>query len=105
MSRVRWTSAIVSWNGETWQTISNRTGVSVADLVAANPGMKDPKGKVFVPVSGNKVETIAYTRPSTPAVRWEPPRLNAICGPLKNGDARMAPGCRNQCDIQVSLNM
>ena len=32
--------------------------------MAANPGMKDPRGKVFVPVSGNKLNTIAYTRPA-----------------------------------------
>ena len=55
-------------NGETWQTISNRTGISVDELMAANPGMKTPKGKVFVPVSGNKINTIAYTRPATPQV-------------------------------------
>ena len=65
-SKINNTNLAKSVNGETWQTISNRTGVSVADLIAANPGMKDPKGKVFVPVSGNKIETIAYTRPSTP---------------------------------------
>jgi len=53
-------------NGETWQTISNRTGITVEELMAANPGMKTPKGKVFVPVSGNKINTIAYTRPATP---------------------------------------
>jgi membrane-bound lytic murein transglycosylase D len=51
--------------GETWQTISNRTGISVADLIAANPGMKEPKGKVFVPMASNRVATIAYTRPSS----------------------------------------
>ena len=55
--------------GETWQTISNRTGVSVQDLMASNPGMSQPKGKVIVPVGGNNVATIAYTRPAnTPAV-------------------------------------
>ncbi|MBV9241815.1 MAG: transglycosylase SLT domain-containing protein [Acidobacteria bacterium] len=55
--------------GETWQTISNRTGVSVQDLMAANPGMPQPKGKVIVPVGGNNVQTIAYTRPTSgPAV-------------------------------------
>jgi LysM repeat protein len=63
-SQINNTSLANSVKGETWQTISNRTGVSVADLIAANPGMKDPKGKVFVPVSGNKVNTIAYTRPA-----------------------------------------
>ena len=40
--------------GETWQNISNRTGVTVADLMAANPGMTVPKGKVFVPVKETK---------------------------------------------------
>ena len=53
-----------SVNGETWQTVANRTGVNVADLMAANPGMKEPRGKVFVPVSGNRVNTIAYARPA-----------------------------------------
>lgn len=52
--------------GETWQTISNRTGVSVAELMAANPGMKTPKGKVFVPVSGNKIQSTSYARPTSP---------------------------------------
>lgn len=42
-----------SVQGETWQTISNRTGVSVAELMAANPGMETPTGKVFVPVKVN----------------------------------------------------
>jgi membrane-bound lytic murein transglycosylase D len=54
--------------GETWQTISNRTGVSVQDLIAANPGMPAPKGKVIVPVGGNNVATIAYTRPTNTPV-------------------------------------
>ena len=44
--------------GETWQNISMRTGVSVADLMAANPGMAIPRGKVFVPVKGNNVNPI-----------------------------------------------
>lgn len=39
--------------GETWETISKRTGVSVADLMAANPGMETPTGKIFVPVKVN----------------------------------------------------
>lgn len=54
-----------SVKGETWQTISNRTGVSVEQLIAANPGMKTPRGKVFVPVSGNKIQATAYSRPAT----------------------------------------
>ena len=54
--------------GETWQTISNRTGVSVDQLMAANPGMSVPKGKVFVPQIGNNVQTTSYSRPTnTPA--------------------------------------
>ncbi len=56
-----------SVKGETWQTISNRTGVSIADLMAANPGMKIPRGKVFVPVSGNKIQATSYSRPATQA--------------------------------------
>jgi membrane-bound lytic murein transglycosylase D len=52
--------------GETWQTISNRTGVSVEQLMAANPGMAVPRGKVFVPQFGNNVNKTAYTRPTTP---------------------------------------
>jgi LysM repeat protein len=63
-SRINNTNLANSVNGETWQTVSNRTGVSVADLMAANPGMKEPRGKVFVPVSGNRVNTIAYSRPT-----------------------------------------
>ena len=67
-SKINNTNLAKSVNGETWQTISNRTGVSVSDLIAANPGMKEPKGKVFVPVSGNKINTIAYSRPSNPSL-------------------------------------
>ena len=63
-SKINNTNLANSVTGETWQTVSNRTGVSVADLIAANPGMKEPKGKVFVPVSGNRVNTIAYSRPA-----------------------------------------
>ena len=63
-SRINNTNLANSVTGETWQTVSNRTGVSVADLIAANPGMKEPKGKVFVPVSGNRINTIAYSRPA-----------------------------------------
>jgi LysM repeat protein len=63
-SKINNTNLANSVTGETWQTVSNRTGVSVADLMAANPGMKEPKGKVFVPVSGNKINTIAYARPT-----------------------------------------
>ncbi len=67
-SKINNTALANSVRGETWQAISNRTGVSVAELIAANPGMKEPHGKVFVPVSANKVNTIAYTRPTNQPV-------------------------------------
>lgn len=41
--------------GETWQSISKRTGVKVSDLMTANPGMAKPRGKVFVPVANGKI--------------------------------------------------
>jgi Soluble lytic murein transglycosylase and related regulatory proteins (some contain LysM/invasin domains) len=65
------TNLAKSVQGETWQTISNRTGVSIGDLMAANPGMKEPKGKVFVPmnqVPGNRVTATAYSRPTATPV-------------------------------------
>lgn len=63
-SKINNTNLANSSAGETWQNISNRTGVSVGDLMAANPGMKTPKGKVFVPVSGNNVQATSYSRPT-----------------------------------------
>jgi membrane-bound lytic murein transglycosylase D len=67
-SKISNTNVANSSAGETWQTISNRTGVPIADLVAANPGMNAPKGKVFVPVRGNNVSTIVYSRPTSSSV-------------------------------------
>jgi membrane-bound lytic murein transglycosylase D len=68
-SKVNNTSLATSVQGESWQTISNRTGVSVAELMAANPGMKEPKGKVFVPVSeGSRITATSYSRPSNSTV-------------------------------------
>ena len=64
-AKINNTNLANSVQGESWQTISNRTGVSVNELIAANPGMTTPKGKVFVPMSGNKINTIAYSRPAT----------------------------------------
>lgn len=66
-SKVNNTNLARSGKGETWQTISNRTGVSIDALMAANPGMKTPRGKVFVPVetvAGNRVTATSYSRPS-----------------------------------------
>jgi len=50
--------------GETWTNISRKTGVSVADLKAANPGMMTPKGRVYVPVKGNGIAATSYSRPA-----------------------------------------
>jgi LysM repeat protein len=68
-SRVNDTTLASSVRGETWQAISNRTGVSIADLMAANPEMKEPTGKVFVPAAqaGNRVQATSYARPTTAA--------------------------------------
>ncbi len=63
-SKISNTNLASSAAGETWQNISNRTGVSVSDLMAANPGMASPKGKVFVPVAGNNVQATSYSRPT-----------------------------------------
>lgn len=64
-SKINNTNLASSVQGETWQTVANRTGVSVTDLMAANPGMKEPKGKVFVPMSsGNRVAATSYSRPA-----------------------------------------
>ncbi len=49
--------------GETWQNISNKTGISVNDLMAANPGMDVPSGKIIIP-NGNGVKTTSYQRPT-----------------------------------------
>ena len=65
-SKINNSNLATTQTGESWQTISNRTGVAVADLMAANPGMASPKGKVLVPMIGNRVATTSYTRPSTP---------------------------------------
>ena len=67
-SKVNNTNIANSSAGETWTTIANRTGVSVSELMAANPGMNLPKGKVFVPVAGNRVNTISYSRPTNQPV-------------------------------------
>jgi len=64
-SKINNASLANSVQGETWQSIANRTGVSVAELMAANPGMKEPRGKVIVPINvGNRVAATSYSRPS-----------------------------------------
>lgn len=67
-SKISNTNLANSAAGETWQNISNRTGVSINDLMAANPGMASPKGKVFVPVAGNNVQATSYSRPTNAPV-------------------------------------
>jgi LysM repeat protein len=49
--------------GENWQTLSNRTGISVEQLQAANAGTPAPRGKVVVPNSNN-VRKTTYARPT-----------------------------------------
>jgi len=49
--------------GETWETISARTGISVQDLRAANGNVAVPGSKVIIP-QGNKVNNIVYSRPT-----------------------------------------
>lgn len=55
-----------SASGETWQAISNRTGISVGDLMAANGGSSVPGKKVVIP-QGNNIKNIVYSRPTTVA--------------------------------------
>jgi hypothetical protein len=58
---------ISSVTGETWQSVADRTGVSVEDLRAANPGMNSPSGKVIVPTRDSVVRT-ASQRPAATEV-------------------------------------
>jgi LysM repeat protein len=77
-SKINNTNLANSAAGETWQTISNRTGVSIADLMAANPGMKTPQGKVFVPVQGNNVVATSYTRPTNAGAAIVPANIKVV---------------------------
>ncbi len=54
-----------SVQGETWENVSNRTGVPVADLIAANGGAKTPPSKILIPNSNN-VRSTSYSRPTSP---------------------------------------
>lgn len=55
-----------SVKGESWENIANRTGVSVAELKAANGDSPYPVGKIFVPMKG-LVNTTSYQRPTNVA--------------------------------------
>ncbi len=59
---VNTTALTTSVVGETWENISRRTGISVADLRAANPGMDKPTGKVALPA--NNLKNPVYQRPT-----------------------------------------
>lgn len=61
-TKINTTNLANSMSGETWQTVANRTGVSVNDLIAANPGMPVPRGKVVIPFKGNGVQNVVYSR-------------------------------------------
>lgn len=63
-TKINTTNLANSMSGETWQTVANRTGVSVGDLMASNPGMEVPRGKVVIPFKGNGVQNIVYSRPT-----------------------------------------
>ncbi len=63
--------------GETWQNLANRTGVSVAELMAANPGMAVPKGRVFYPVKGNNVASTVDSRATNRPVS-KAPAVNTV---------------------------
>lgn len=82
--------------GETWQTISNKTGVPVADLMAANPGMKTPQGKVIVPIRGNNVAATSFTRPTNMAAAAPVPGFRIVRA--KRGDTVKAIADRNGAD-------
>ena len=90
-SKVNNTNLAKSVQGETWQTIANRTGVSVGDLMAANPGMKEPNGKVFVPmVQGNRVAATTYSRPTTPTAAAVPSNVKVVKAQAGDTVAKLA---------------
>ncbi len=92
-SKINNTNLAKSSSGETWQNISNRTGVSMGDLMAANPGMKTPQGKVFVPVAGNNVQNIVYSRPTNAAPAALPAGIKVV--KAKAGDTVAKVATRN----------
>ena len=68
-----------SVQGETWDNLARRFSVSVADLMAANPGMRVPSGKVMLPsASGNNVQTTSYSRPTTPRSNAPAPNVRVV---------------------------
>lgn len=96
-SKVNNTNLATSVQGETWQSISNRTGVSIADLMAANPGMKEPKGKVFVPLAeGNRITATSYSRPSNQNLAGPPSNVKIV--KAQSGDTVSKIAARHGAD-------
>ncbi len=95
-SRINNTNLAKSSSGETWQNISNRTGVNISDLMAANPGMKTPQGKVFVPVAGNNVQNIVYSRPTNTVPAALPAGIKVV--QAKAGDTVAKVAARNNAN-------
>lgn len=95
-SKINNTNLANSSSGETWQNISNRTGVTVAELMAANPGMAIPRGKVFVPVSGNNVQATNYSRPTNAAVAMVPNGVKVV--KARSGDTVQKVAERNNAN-------
>ena len=58
--------------------------------------MKSPKGKVFVPVSGNKVNTISYTRPTNVPVTTSGSGVKVV--KAQAGDTVAKVAARNGAD-------
>jgi LysM repeat protein len=95
-SKINNTNLANSSSGETWQNISNRTGVTVAELMVANPGMAIPRGKVFVPVSGNNVQATNYSRPTNMAVAMVPNGVKVV--KARSGDTVQKVAERNNAN-------
>jgi len=73
---------ISSVTGETWQSVADRTGVSVEELRAANPGMNSPSGKVIVPTK----ESVVRTASQRPAAEEDSRPVEGTTVTVKKGD-------------------
>jgi len=73
---------VSSVRGETWQNVSDRTGVTVEELRAANPGMASPNGKVIVPTK----ETVVRTSSQKPTAVEEEKAFEGTTVTVKKGD-------------------
>lgn len=74
---------ISSVRGESWQNVAERTGVSVDELRAANPGMGNPNGKVIVPAKEPVVRTASLR---TTSVEEEKKPVEGTTVTVKKGD-------------------